>query len=71
MARRTDSEAIEDIMALRARLETAAQIARLRAQRHPDIVSEIENVLRAATEIHARLQAWHKQAKRRKSDGLH
>lgn len=67
MGKRTDQEAIEDVLALRARLETAAQIARLRAQGHPDILTELENVLHAAHQIKTRLVTWHRQAKRRRT----
>lgn len=66
--KRTDAEAIEDILALRLRLEREAQIARLRISGYRDAGARyaLDQVLEIAGQMKQRLSRWHRQAVRRK-----
>lgn len=63
----TDAEAIEDIMALRLRLEREAQIARLRITGYRDAgaLYAMDQIIEIAGQMKQRLSRWHQQARRR------
>lgn len=63
----TDAEAIEDILALRLRLEREAQIARLRITGYRDsgALYAVDQIIEIAGQMKRRLSRWHKQARRR------
>ena len=65
--KQTDAEAIEDLLALRLRLEHEAQIARLRIAGYRDAGARyaVEQVLELAGQMKQRLVTWHRQARRR------